>query len=513
MKRIWAAALLALVALFPSAASADMPEYARMTEAERESLGRTQGRVVLELEDGTPLPYDEVSNTYFIPQDAQTEAFCSGVSVRDDSNLLCSVVMPQGWTKKLALDVSMGFEVVAEGEDAVFASNVVLTPLPVLDIRNDSGELPGDQTQSARLALYAAEKDGGVSCEQTPIGMNLRGNTSKWLPKKSYRVKILDEQGKKRNLSIAGLREDDDWILNPMYSDTSKIREKLAYELWDAFNSCGTAARSSRLEYAEVLFDGQYWGLYGVQERIDRKQVDSHRRSGILYKVFANDRPTVEEVLACGDEERCGGLEIKHAGTFVENPWTPAASYMSLLFGEKNIAGAVMSLKNTIDYGLWAMLLQAHDCHFKNQFLHAVYENGGYTMYKIPWDLNHTFGDVWYGDGKEQNYTNYIVGRLVMDGSFEKLIETGGEEVYAMIRARWAQLRSGIAREDAIMARAREIHQPIYGAIVRDGRRWPECGMGEGNADNLRDIQTSIRMILPEIDVFVEELGRQPAQK
>ena len=90
---------------------------------------------------------------------------------------------------------------------------------------------PTERTFPARLTLLLPD---GTEFQtiSTRIEINERGNTSRRFPKKSYRVKIVDEEGQKQDLSIAGLRSDDDWILNPLYTDTSKIREALAYDLW-----------------------------------------------------------------------------------------------------------------------------------------------------------------------------------------------------------------------------------------------------------------------------------------
>lgn len=102
-----------------------------------------------------------------------------------------------------------------------------------------------------------------------------------------------------------------------MYTDTSKIRETLAYRLWEEINSSSVFAASSRVAYCEAYINGKYWGLYGVQERIDRKQVDGDKRSGILYKIIANDRPIVEELLSCESDEICRGFELEFSGTGV----------------------------------------------------------------------------------------------------------------------------------------------------------------------------------------------------
>ena len=378
--------------------------------------------------------------------------------------------------------------------------------LPVIAITTPQGELPGDEDMPARLTVYQ-QTGSGMQVFETPIEINERGNTSRRFPKKSYRVKIVDEKGEKQHTPLLGLRSDDDWILNPMYTDTSKIREALAYSLWADMNSSGSHAASSRVAYGEVFINGDYWGLYGLQERIDRKQVDGDKRTGVLYKIIANDHPTVEELLACQSDEVCRGFELEFSGERVHNPWEPAAAYMAMLNGEAHTLPARLSLDNTIDYGLWAMLTQAHDCHFKNQFLNCVNTGSGYMMYKIPWDLNNTFGDIWQNDAVDTNHTGYHVGKLVQDGAFRVLLDSGDGKIYTAICQRWQVLRAGPINEDSIIARAHAIYEPLFDAIQRDSQRWPECGMGNGNAVNIRDIEDFIREILPRMDAFIKSLG------
>lgn len=380
--------------------------------------------------------------------------------------------------------------------------------LAVISITTDSGSLPGSEDSSGRICVYQP-RFGRVHTVSSPIEIRERGNTSRRFPKKSYRVKIVDEHGEKANLSLLGMRSDDDWILNPMYSDTSKIREALAYALWDEINTSSVFASSSRVEYAEVYINGEYRGLYGLQERIDRKQVDSSKQTGILYKVIANDRPCVSELTDCTDLEVCRGIELEFAGAAVKQPWEPAAAYMALLNGEPAFVCAALSVENTIDYGLWAMLCQAHDCHFKNQFINCVYEGGGYTLYKIPWDLNNTFGDVWKSDAKEANYTDYRIGGLVKDASFEALLNLNDHTINAAVQERWKKLRSHLITEENLTKMAYKLYNPLKEALVRDSERWPSSGMGNGNAANIRDIESYIAEILPKMDAFIFGLETQ----
>lgn len=510
-----AMALMILLLALPVHVRAEMIDgldhLPRMDAQQAAALAFSSDGVLLTV-GGEKLPYDAQSNTYYIPQDAETQAFDGSVTLDAQEGMEYALVMLEETDKQTMISESQMVVVVGVKEDAAVMSKIVFTSMPVLVIETDSRQIPGDADEMGRLRIFEAS-GGEIAVRSTAMEINERGNTSRRFPKRSYRMQLLDDRGEKRNLSIAGLRTDDDWILNPMYTDTSKIREKLAYELWEDVNSSGSRAASSRLEYAEVFFGERYWGLYGVQERVDNKQVAGSKRSDILYKVIANDQPTVQELLSWEDRLRCRAFEPKYGEEYrgtTRQLWTPAAAYMAMLEGE-TLAGSdsEIDLANAIDYGLWVMITQAYDCHFKNQFLNAVYDDGGYVMYKIPWDTNHTFGDVWDGSSGETNFSAYTSGGVVLDDYFERLLADADAATLRKIRARWETLRRGPAKQERMMRRAREIYDSIYPALLRDGERWPLCGMGEGNAMNIRDVETYFEKTLPVIDAYINALGTQ----
>ncbi len=279
------------------------------------ALPAPTGRVELTL-DGAPLPYDAEANAYLIPQSAETEGFDGAVELccePGDAVYLC----PSGAGGKaeaLAGKVEYGVYAV-RGEECLF-SRVLFTPQSVLCLTADSGELPGDEREGGALAIYSV-RDGNLVREEVRVEVNERGNTSRRFPKKSYRLHLRNALGGNQHLSIAGLRSDDDWILNPLYADTSKIRERLGYELWERFNSRGAFAASSRMAHVELFLNGTYWGLYGLQERVDLKQLDGSKQTGLLYKVVANDRPAAEELLACESTGQYRAFELQNGDTAV----------------------------------------------------------------------------------------------------------------------------------------------------------------------------------------------------
>ena len=509
---LWAALAALILVLLPGCTAETQKAVAvpglsglPLLSGELSALPPAGGHVTLLL-DGVELPTDVKNGVCYIPQRPESEDFEGKIAILEEEGYSYFLSVPDGFDKESALLDGLALTVVGRNGESTKTTRIVFTPMPVIEINTADESLPAELDSEGSLRMFSAEYKS-IWLDESPIEINVRGNTSTRFPKKSYRVKIVDGYGEKQNLSIAGLRSDDDWILNPMYSDTSKVREALAYSLWEDMNSSGLNAKSSGFAYCELILNGEYWGLYLVQERIDRKQVDANKRSGVLYKVVVNDPPAVEALLDCRDEEYCEGIELEFAGAGLDAPWKPAAGYIAWLTGEDSIPFVEISEENFIDYGLFAMFTQAYDCHFKNQFLNCVYERNGHVVYRIPWDLNNSFGDVWENDAEDTNYTEYRVLSPMIDPAFEKIVAEADEKTVKRIQKRWEELREGPIQQERIFERAQELHSSIYAAIERDSVRWPECGLGEGNAANILDIGQFLETMLPEMDLWVAGLS------
>jgi hypothetical protein len=96
------------------------------------------------------------------------------------------------------------------------------------------------------------------------IGIEIRGSTSQDLPKKAYSMTTLKADNiSNNNVSILGMPSENDWILNGLAFDPSLIRDYLSYNL-----SRQIGNYASRTEYCEVVLNGNYIGLYIMQEKI-----------------------------------------------------------------------------------------------------------------------------------------------------------------------------------------------------------------------------------------------------
>jgi hypothetical protein len=109
-------------------------------------------------------------------------------------------------------------------------------------------------------------------------------------PKKSYNFKLKDSAGNKAEAKLLGIRNDNSWILDAMYLDLSRMRNRVAFDLWNTFNrpyyvaEKPKAMSGTRGHYVEVFINGKYNGLYSLSDRIDRKQLQIEQQGGYIYK-------------------------------------------------------------------------------------------------------------------------------------------------------------------------------------------------------------------------------------
>ncbi|HWS60969.1 MAG TPA: CotH kinase family protein [Flavobacterium sp.] len=96
------------------------------------------------------------------------------------------------------------------------------------------------------------------------IGIEIRGSSSQSLPKKGYGLTTLKADNvSNNNVSLLGMPSENDWILNGLAFDPSLIRDYLSYNLSRQIGEYAT-----RTVYCELVINGEYKGLYLLQEKI-----------------------------------------------------------------------------------------------------------------------------------------------------------------------------------------------------------------------------------------------------
>ena len=164
---------------------------------------------------------------------------------------------------------------------SVFAQTFTDSNLPIVSIVTDNNPITNlpleilDDPKILATMKIIKRPDGGrnyLSDINTTtylnysgrIGIEIRGSTSQDLPKKAYSLTTLKADNiSNNNVSILGMPSENDWILNGLAFDPSLIRDYLSYNL-----SRQIGNYASRTEYCEVILNGNYIGLYIMQEKI-----------------------------------------------------------------------------------------------------------------------------------------------------------------------------------------------------------------------------------------------------
>ena len=212
------------------------------------------------------------------------------------------------------------------------------------------------------------------------------------MDKKPWKVSLKNKNGEQLKESILGMRKDDDWILNPMYSDMSRVREKTAYQLWEKTSAVTeTYVPSSRLQYVELLYkirqwpwEFDYFSLYSQRE--GEMEVENGRGGAAVRMTYPREWTEAAD-------------------------WGPMETFQQFCFKTRDLstleeAGIGYDRDSVIQLSLFCSLIQAPDNTWKNSILIAkkvtdeTDQNGDsataglrYVLYRDTWDLNYTFGD------------------------------------------------------------------------------------------------------------------------
>jgi len=106
--------------------------------------------------------------------------------------------------------------------------------------------------------------NGTINESHENIGFRLRGNTSRYSQKKSFKVSFNTFEPGRQFYGLEKLN------LNGEHNDPSIIRARLC---WDWLRTCNVPA--PRSTHVEVYINGNYYGLYIMVEHVDEEFVKS----------------------------------------------------------------------------------------------------------------------------------------------------------------------------------------------------------------------------------------------
>lgn len=370
-------------------------------------------------------------------------------------------------------------ELTNASENIDLSAKIRFTFLPIVELNCSSVNSKAYTTGSLRVTDPAS-----LGYDSLMIAaFKYRGASSSNYPKRSYAIKLRDENGNSVDRKLLGYRSDNNWILDAMYIDLACMRNRVATDLWNAFKCKPYYAdrekkvrTGTRGKFVEVILNGEWWGLYCMTEKMDRKQLKLKKFvpaaqsatgedevHGVLYKakqwsyeVFmgheSNDDNDNKQVIyphkKVSDYKNILGQETWCEYEFKYPDYEDEAVEWRPLHDAANMVATsfilnIDSVKSRFDYPmlrdyyLFIDLLLATDNHGKNLFWYAYDIQGpeGDKLSLAPWDLDGTFGQDW--DGLTTNTKDVM---LDFD-TYIKEREHGQFAIFDLIKSRpeWKQ--------------------------------------------------------------------------
>lgn len=391
--------------------------------------------------------------------------------------------------------------------------------LPIVVIETDGGANIPDEPKVLATMKIIWHQDGSrnhLSDIDNPeflnyngrIGIERRGYSSQMASdKKPYGLETLQaDDVSNNNVSIFGMPEENDWILNPLAYDQTGMRDVIAYEL---SNQIGQYA--SRCQYCELVLNGDYRGLYVFMEKIkaDKGRVDIQKMDETC-----NQPPEVTGGYIVQANRSDNEPVAWQMQTYLMSWWWPVyteflhhypkhaditnaqADYIHNVFLDLESKAhshntsitegipSVIDIPSFVDFMIMAEFTSNVDVYHLSTFFHK--DRNGKLRAGPIWDYNLAFGydafgnrsgyDVWQFDNSDNTGPRF----------WKDLFDTSLFRCY--LAKRWFELtESGMPLDySRICNRLDELDALIAESIGRDNQRWSLMTQHAQYVDNMK---------------------------
>lgn len=439
------------------------------------------------LYQGKPAALDRASGTLYLPvslpsKNSRPEHLIGTLSAVDGSVSLAFLPDPVFENLSEAISAGHPFRLLADEDGARSILSVIFTTLPVICMNTTDDSDYGDPYAEHYGNVRIFEPNNTFTIDGS---WHRRGMSTRIFKKGSWKLSTTNAFGRPRNVSIANLGSDDDWILNSMGMDDLKLREMFVTRLWNQMQQDkGGMLRMADCAYCEVILDGEYMGLYLLQRRVDNKYLGLQKSRDIVLK---------------------GGnySEAKNA--------TEAFTVKSSPMGEREtqmLAQPLFELSDVSDIVLDAWLdMEAFvlfgamydNCAIRNAYYILSPNEREYRISLLPWDTDLSFGlEHIVPQGPTLRPLDKDFFPIRHRREYEALLAIY-PDLDAQISARWQSLRSGVLSEENLSSTLASITNELKssGAYGRDTAAW---GLRYGDKDTIPRMHDFITMHLEQID-------------
>ena len=452
--------------------------------------------------NGRSVIYDKVSDTYMvsIPENAfgtDYEASIALDATAGWSNLsIEGTDIADNYTFK-QVEGNKIYKIHAQEGDKEINTQLTFTFLPLLVMEGTFG-YDYAQGNISLLSPDAAEPTNSFA------KVKWRGGTTNTADKhkRNYKIKTLNEKGKKQEISLLGMREDNNWIMDAGQIDLFRLRNRIATEIWNDFAtkpyyaSKEPKAKSGVTgKVVEVILNNEYRGIYSLTEAMDRKELKLKKYDdknqefhGQLWKVSSWDKATFWDIDKDYDntQETWHAFETKYPDIEDVSPTDYSPLYEAIDFVVnsndetfKKEVGDYFDIPVLIDYQLFQETLKPVDNNGKNMYwgIYDVAKNKKLTL--AIWDLDASVGQHWQCSTPlhpDRVFPNTDLG--VKDGFnlYHRLSSLNVDNYNEKVANRYHELRKTYFSEENLISRYQGYYDMLVksGAASREETKWSE---------------------------------------
>ena len=290
------------------------------------------------------------------------------------------------------IEINMPYKVTVITNNIVTELILTFSNLPIIQIVL-ADEIFDDPKSLAKVSVNYADRKTVSSY----IGIEQRGG---WhtlqLPKKSYNFIFLNSNytDDKVSTSLFNLEKNTEWMLDGMFADNMRARNKIASQIWLGISD--DSHFGSQLNYVELFINNQHQGLYCLGPKINDELIGLSNNDALLYKAIGWTGPGcfVKSSSNISTIDIWDGWVQKYPPPAQRINWAPLADLRNLVVDGSDQEfqlriDMLIDINNFIDYYLFLNLICASDNLGKNIYLTRTSLTSPLCV--IPWDYDNSF--------------------------------------------------------------------------------------------------------------------------
>lgn len=402
-------------------------------------------------------------------------------------------------------------------DDMVAAMDEHSLPLINVEVNIDSVGYLYFQPGNFTLVEY---KDATTTTQTYHCQVRQRGKTALFLPKWSFAIKLVDEEGENLNANLLGLRNDNTWILDAMGIDHLRMRNRVCFDIWNEYSHTMWDTKFGNRNgivgtMVEVFVNRQYAGIYHLSDKINRQLLNLRKAreeddgtitiKGVLYKGKLGG---TSNTLLDYEEDRTDTIEwntfeLQYPDDYTcEQSWQPLMDLIDFN-GKTEIDYFKVHynewyyMDNLVDYFILLVALGIYDMPYKNTFLSTPDINFEHRYMITPWDMDACLGRDFNGNPR---LSTIQLNCLNDYGPFNRMVCYNIDGFKYRVAERWDELKDSTFSPENLQNHINTIaqHYVESGAWHREYELWKDIGEGVEEGEDYDE-----RIIIDE-DIYNE---------